>query len=93
MMFILNYFTPMLADDYSYSFGMNGRLESIKDIFEFQIYHYLTWGGRSIVHTIAQLFLLVGKNWFNIFNTIVYLIFTLSIYKLILGKESTDMIY
>lgn len=35
MMFILNYFTPMLADDYSYSFGMNGRLESIKDIFEF----------------------------------------------------------
>lgn len=87
LMFLLNYFTPMLADDFSYSFGMNGRLSSVKDIFEFQVHHYLTWGGRSIVHFIAQIFLLVGKSYFNVANTIIYLVFVLALYKLIVGKE------
>ena len=84
---LLNILTPLLADDFSYSFGLNGKLKSIKDVIDYQVNHWNTWGGRSVVHTIAQIFLLSPKYVFNIFNPIVYVLFTLLVYKHVIGKE------
>lgn len=41
--FILNALTPLIADDYSYSFGKNGeRITNLLDIIASQINHYFT---------------------------------------------------
>ena len=88
LMLILNFLTPLIADDFSYSFCLGGkRVGDLRDVFEYQVHHYLTWGGRSVVHGIAQTFLIFPKYVFNIFNTVVYLLLTLLIYKHIVGKE------
>ena len=87
-MLILNFLTPLIADDFSYSFCLGGkRVQNLNDVFNYQIHHYFTWGGRSIVHGIAQTFLIFPKYVFNIFNTIIYVLFTCLIYKHIVGKE------
>ena len=87
LVFVLNHFTPLIADDYSYSFGLNGKINSIKDIIDYQVHHWQTWGGRSIAHSIAQLFLMLPKLTFNICNSLVYALFTLLLYKHIVGKS------
>ena len=88
LILILNFLTPLLADDFSYSFGIGGaRIKSINDIYKFQIEHWLTWGGRSVVHSIAQLLLMFPKYVFNFLNSIVYILLTLLIYKHIVGCE------
>ena len=79
--FILNVLTPLIADDYSYSFGKNGkRITNLFDIIINQINHYFSWGGRSVAHTIAQIFLMFPKWIFNIFNSLVYVAFIYLIY-------------
>jgi len=70
---VLNIYTPLIADDYSYSLGIN----SIGDIFLSQYSHYFNWGGRSISLFLAQFWLFVGKSFFNIANTVVYCLFIL----------------
>jgi hypothetical protein len=76
--FILNYFTPLIADDFLYSFifKTGNRLSSISDIFVSQYNHYYSWGGRTVAIFLTQLFLYFGdKNIFNVCNTIVYCAF------------------
>lgn len=80
MMLLLNIFTPLLADDYGYSFGLNGKVQNIVDVLEKQINHYFTWGGRSVAHTIAQTFLIFPKGIFSVFNAIVYTLLVYLIY-------------
>ncbi|WP_439647456.1 DUF3329 domain-containing protein [Brucepastera parasyntrophica] len=83
----MNVLTPMIADDYLYSFVYNTdeRVSSISDIFYSQYRHYMEWGGRSVAHFLAQLFLFLGKSFFNICNTIVYCIFICLVYFHICG--------
>lgn len=87
IMFVLNYLTVLYADDFSYSFvwGKNYRISSIKDIFISQINHYHMVNGRIEVHFLAQLFLLIGKKWFNIINALIYICLILEIYYFIMG--------
>lgn len=80
-MLIMNFLTPLIADDYTYSFGLNNKkISNIGDIFIKQYYHYLKWGGRSVAHTIAQFFLMIGKNIFNIANSLIYCVMVYLIY-------------
>lgn len=89
LMFLLNYLTPLLADDYSYSVSNSyetsdhyEKLKNFGDIINFQYNHYLKWGGRSVAHFIAQIFLvLLGKNLFNVCNAIIYTFLVYFIYK------------
>jgi len=69
--FLFNVYTPLIADDYSYSLG----IFSVKDIVKSQYDHYFNWGGRSVAHFLAQLWLLIGKPLFNVANTMIYLLF------------------
>lgn len=83
MMFLLNMLTPILADDYSYYTGINGvKINGILDIVEFQINHYLTWGGRTVAHSLAQILLQFPKIIFNILNSVMYTLLVFLIYKI-----------
>jgi len=84
VMFLLNSHTPLMMDDYDYSvsWATGVRIESVADVFRSQAAHYMLWGGRSIVHAIAQLFLSMDKAVFNIANTLMYLALLLEIYAL-----------
>lgn len=87
-MYILNLHTPLLADDFGYSFsGVTGmKLAGIYDIYLSQYQHYFSWGGRSVVHFLAQLFLMVDKSVFNVFNTLAYVTLVLLIYFHAVGR-------
>ena len=91
--YILNYLTPMsFGDDYVYSFVWQGhseyepltetakRVSSLQDLLISQWSHYLTWSGRSVSHTIAQFFLWMGKDIFNIFNSLISVFLVMEIY-------------
>lgn len=82
MMLILNFLTPIIADDYSYSFGANGeRIKNIIDIIVRQIDHWLNWGGRNVAHFIANFLLMYPKTIFNILNSLMYTALVYLIYK------------
>jgi len=80
---ILNIYTPLIADDYSYSDGIH----SVSDIFISQYNHFFTWGGRNVAHFFVQFWLFVGKQFFNIANTIVYCVFIFLVQFHITGKH------
>ena len=101
-----NFLMPLFADDYSYAFIWNGkdngnlmdgigrreRVKSIKDIFISQRSHYLTWSGRFIALGLCQFFILIGKKFFNIANTLIFTAVIFLIYRLGIGKTGFDSI-
>lgn len=89
-MFLLNAHTPLMMDDYDYSFSWSSgeRLAGIADILSSQAAHYQIWGGRSVVHFLAQLFLYLGKPVFNAANALTYLLLLLEIVYLGGKRES-----
>ena len=91
--YILNAFTPIcFGDDYVYSFVWEGhsmfvpmseharRLSSFHDLLLSQWSHYLTGNGRAVSHTIAQFFLWMGKDVFNVFNALISVLLIMEIY-------------
>lgn len=87
---ILNVLTPMIADDYWYSFTLgkdtNTRVSSFSDILGSQIAHYYWWGGRSIVHCIVQVLLLLPPFVADVLNSSVFIAYIALIYYLIKGR-------
>lgn len=76
--YILNYFTPLYSDDWHYNFiyGSLENINSLSDIIKSQYIHYFNVNGRFIPHFIVQLFDgILGKEIFNIFNTIAFILF------------------
>ena len=81
-----NYAYPLIWDDYVYSYVFNEhsflkslpfdtqRIKGLKDIFLSQYNHYFSWGGRLVAHSIAQLFLWIGKEIFNVFNAFIFIL-------------------
>ncbi len=91
--YLLNYISPMaFGDDYLYSFIWQGkpmyeplsenaiRIASWHDLFISQWSHYFTWSGRTVNHTIAQFFLWMGKDIFNVFNAFISVLLIVEIY-------------
>lgn len=48
--------------------------------------HYFTWGGRVIVHSILQFFLMHDKILFDVANTLMFILFAFTIYKYAMKK-------
>ena len=94
-MYLLNHFTPLIADDFSYALttDKNHRIQSLMDIINYQANYYMNWGGRNIAHTIAQLFLMHSKSLFNIFNSFMYTAMVYLIYKIAKGKNKEQPLY
>ena len=90
LMLLLNIQTPLMMDDYDYSFSWSTgeRLAGVEDIIRSQAAHYMAWGGRSVTHFIAQLFLYLGKPVFNAANTAMYVLLLLEIYALSKRRET-----
>ncbi|MEK4004129.1 DUF3329 domain-containing protein [Paenibacillus sp. FSL H3-0333] len=68
----LNSVTPYWNDEFYYSFVSGGdtRIQNLYDIIRSQHYLYFNWTGRIVIHGLVQLFLLLGKGYFNIFNSL-----------------------
>lgn len=73
VMLLLSCLTPMLADDYSYSFSYadrSRRISSVGDIVQSMAAHRHSMNGRVFSHSLAQLFLMLPKIVFNVFNAL-----------------------
>ncbi len=75
LIYILNLFTPLCADDLTYtrSYATGEPLSSIWDVVLSQYAHYFSTNGRSVLHFLGQLFLLMGKPVFNVINAVAYM--------------------
>lgn len=62
------------------------RITSLSDIIESQYEHYHTWGGRTVAHFFVQLFVLLGKDAFNVANTFIFALLIVLINRLATGK-------
>ena len=90
IMYLLNVFTPLFCDDWHYVFiwGTHTRIQSMNDIIISQWEHYFDYNGRTPVHCVVQLFDgLLGKDVFNIFNAIVFVVFLYFISLLTTNKK------
>lgn len=94
LVFILNKLFPLYSDDYLYTFVYKSNpqipINSFQSIIDSQIVHYMDWGGRSIVHGIAQILLWIGVGWGDILNSLAYIIYVLIIYKISNNKHTVN---
>lgn len=94
-MYILNSFTPLLADDYFSAFlwpekvRLNDvsheaikRISSFEDIYEAIKSYYFTWGGRVPGGAPVSFFIWQGKGYFNFFNAFLFTLLVGEIYWL-----------
>ena len=87
--YLMNIYTPLYMDDWHYCFifGTHSPISSIVDILNSQYHHYLGVNGRFIPHFFIQLFDgLLGKEAFNIANSLVFIAF-LYMLSYLLRKE------
>lgn len=90
---ILNILTPLISDDFAYLFvyGEDRLVSSVADILESQENHYYMWGGRSIVHFIAQILLLLPPYFADLLNSLVYMGYIFLIYYHIKGRGENSL--
>lgn len=91
--YLLYRFSLFTSDDYYYSFiggisgGINGEyipVDSLTDAIKSNIYDYMHWNGRFIVHTLTSYFcVVVGIDVFRILNSIVFVLLVVGLIKLI----------
>lgn len=81
MMFLMNHFTPMHADDYDYSFSFyNGeRIHSLKDVLYSQISHYQVQNGRIATLGFAQILLMFNATVIDIILSVLFVLLGLLI--------------
>ena len=91
---LLNFFTPLSADDYCYMMIVGqepAQIDTLRDVFTSISYHYMHSNGRSLVHALIQIFAgILGKAVFCIVNALMFVLFVQLIRKLanIDGKSS-----
>lgn len=66
------------------------RVQSVGDVLISQYSHWLTWGGRSVAHTLLQTFGMADKIFFDFANAFMYAALALIIYFLGTGKLSLN---
>lgn len=90
LVFVLSFFTPMLADDYSYSFSYadRSRISSLSGIFSSLEAHRSSMNGRMAAHFFAHLFLMLPKALFSLANSLVALATFSLIYLTIRSNDS-----
>lgn len=98
--YLLDRFSPFIADDYAYRFFYDeaiGKLKvvsSLKDAIIFQAHDYMTHNGRFIVHTLTAYFCgKLGVEWFRIINSLIFVLLVYGVLKLIrseFGRRNVD---
>lgn len=86
--YAMNVKTPMVIDDFSYSMNSSGGyIQGLKDIIESQYNHYFDWGGRVVVHIIAQVLLFIPPCIADVINSLAFLLCIYLMYLHILGRK------
>lgn len=69
-LFLLTAFTPMVSDDYPYSFNWADwtRIQSLSDIIESMKVHRIRTNGRVFAHSLVQLFLFLPRIIYSFLN-------------------------
>lgn len=91
--FICNYYTPFIQDDYAYCYvygpdsatirPTSTRITSLVQVFISQFNHYNFVNGRITPHVFVQIFCgLLGKNVFNLVNTVIFVLFLDSVVRI-----------
>lgn len=90
VLLILNFLTPMLADDYMYrfSFATQKIITNVNEIFPSIVAHATVMNGRLIPHFFDQLFLLLPSPLFKVLNACIYVLFLLGIYRLVRDDQA-----
>ncbi|MDH6307897.1 hypothetical protein M2451_000346 [Dysgonomonas sp. PFB1-18] len=88
----LNVLYPVYLDDWFYTFNLDGgeKIDGFISIFHSQYAHYFEWGGRVVLHSIAQALLWFGKSWADVLNTLAYLVLTFFIYFIANKKNKAN---
>ncbi|HJA93727.1 MAG TPA: hypothetical protein H9717_11550 [Candidatus Eisenbergiella merdipullorum] len=89
LIFIFNVLTPMMTDDLFYSKTVS-EASSVWELFGQEYEQYMTWTGRSVCHMILRFFLLTDKMFFNVANSVVFVLLTLLIYWNVEHKKKYD---
>lgn len=87
--------TPMLADDYSYSFSYmdRSRIGSLSDILSSLTAHRDSMNGRLIAHFFTHLFLLLPKSVFNFVNAAVFTLIQYTVYRWVCGSNKKTNLF
>lgn len=89
MVFVFNYMTPMMTDDFSY--GVQARqANGFSDLLRQEYQQYMTWNGRSVVHLILRCFLAMPVMIFNICNSAAFIVLSLCMYSLLTVRRRFD---
>lgn len=92
LIFILTALTPIVCDDYNYSWSWftNEKIENLYDLKMSILYHWEMMNGRYFSHLFAFFFLWQDKAWFNLANGLMAGLLTLIISRYVsLGKGET----
>ena len=87
-MYILNSKTMLVSDDFPYHFVFQREPDSNTkfvtnplQIFPSMATHWRIWGGRVVIHALLQFTFMIGNNFFNIVNSIMFVLLGYLIYK------------
>ena len=91
VMFILSALTPLVADDYAYSFSMStgGRVDSFYEIGKSMAMHRQNLNGRYFSHVFAMFFLWQDKLFFDLANALMAAVLVLAVYRMIRLVDSS----
>lgn len=94
LFFAINYFTPYLADDYSYldhlSFESDKKIVSLFDFYNSVKAFYFGWGGRVLGYIFTCIFSYMPKIIFALLNTSVYFIVVQLVYLVCKGNSEDN---
>ena len=95
ILFLLSAMTPMVTDDYSYSFNWADwtRISSVTQIFESMAAHRQLHNGRVFAHGLVQLFLFLPRMFFVIMNAGCGVLLCVLTAKLICAERETDRFF
>lgn len=81
-MLVLNILMPMHRDDYGYAliWGTLDKIASWPDVFQSLYNHYIDHGGRMVAYFVLDSFLFLGKQWYNPFNSFLFVGLIILIY-------------
>ncbi|MCH5265065.1 MAG: hypothetical protein J1F02_04145 [Lachnospiraceae bacterium] len=93
--FLINYVTPYLADDYRYiphvAFGGTAKITSLKDVINSAVWFYRNMGGRVEGFLFATCFSYLPSYVFDFINTIAYFLVTGLVYFICKGTNKHSL--
>lgn len=84
IIFIINYLTPYLADDYNYLLHKSNGIQTLKEF-------YFSWGGRVEPYVLLLFLSYLPPVLFDILNTAVYMAVTWLIYRICKGDGNSSI--